>query len=182
MAKTEQLQIPFEDNEPNRHDHGGVIDSKGRGHEYPFVTAGAESEPPARGVAVDLGARARALATIMDFYAYNNLVEGMKIQSQDRRSDFSRRYGKKTSEVVRGAIAKRKEKLGGFHRAMGVLYPKDEMIKAGLVNEADADKGYTAFKSQMNGIYMDPGQEEQGWRRELVDKANASAENARKSR
>lgn len=181
MAKENQLQLPFEHAEQSHHDYGNKTSSNDKGHEWPFVVADntdvAEasnevSETP--GVAVNLAARAHALMTIMDFYSYNNLLEGMKKQSQNPRSDFRRRYGKKSEAVVRGAIDKRNKKLEDYHQAMKVLYPKGEIVEAGLLDEAGADSGYTGFKNLINNVYSSPGPDERAWRRELVDDVRTS--------
>lgn len=189
MTKENQLQLPFEDSEQSHHDYGGKSSSNDKGHEWPFVVADStevaeplKEVPEIPGIAVDLAARAHALMTIMDFYSYNNLLEGMKKQSQNPRSDFRRRYGKKSEDVVRGAIEKRNSKLADYHQAMKVIYPKDEIteaIKAGELEgfeEFDADSGYTGFKNLINNIYSSPGPDERAWRRELVNGVRTSTQ------
>lgn len=181
INKEQPSQLSFDGFE-SQHDYGGQFTSGDTGHEYPFVIAGEDTKTTeqedsvSRGVAVDLGARARALMTIMDFYAYHNRTEGMKKQSRNPQSDFRRRYGRKSERIVRGALANDREKLEKYHQALRVLYPKDEMVAAGLADEADVDIGYTSFKKQLNDTYSGSGREENKWRQELMERIRSSTE------
>jgi hypothetical protein len=128
------------------------------------------------GVSVDLGARAVALIAIMDFYAQNNRANGMNKLRNNRRSSLWKQYGSRTNEVTNQAHAKRNKMRDEYHASMQVLFPKDEMVAAGLMTEDEAELKYTSFKNLMNKIYMDPGLESRKWRHEVKDQVRHSAD------
>ncbi len=110
----------------------------------------------------------RLLGLVVDYYSYDNMVQGMHPQLHADESEFKERYEDNSATVYAGAQHKRDNMHFPYEEALQVLFEKRKAILE-LGQACDATD-FDSFKQVLEDMYGGTGQDFQQARKKLRNK------------